>query len=91
MWASPQVVALAVTREGIPVKSWVFPGNTADVSTIETIKKDLRGWNLGRALFVADSGMNSETNRKELAKARASTCLLHQRVVSGDRSFPQHG
>jgi hypothetical protein len=68
-WTPQIVVALAVTREGLPVKSWVFPGNTADVSTIERIRKDLRGWNLGRALFVADSGMNSTANREELARA----------------------
>jgi len=81
MWAPQVVVALAVTREGIPVKSWVFPGNTADVSTVETIKKDLRGWNLGRALFVADSGMNSEINRKELARA-CGKYLLATRMAS---------
>jgi transposase len=80
-WAPQIVVALAVTREGIPVKSWVFPGNTADVSTVETIKKDLRGWNLGRALFVADSGMNSTDNRTELAKA-CGTYLLATRMAS---------
>jgi len=81
MWAPQVVVALAVTREGIPVKSWVFPGNTADVSTVEKIKKDLRGWNLGRSLFVADSGMNSEGNRKELAKA-CGKYLLATRMAS---------
>jgi transposase len=68
-WSPQVVVALAVTREGIPVRSWVLPGNTADVSTIDRIRADLRGWNLGRALFVADSGMNSEANRSELARA----------------------
>jgi len=68
-WAPQVVVALAVTREGIPVRSWVMPGNTADVSTVEKIRADLRGWNLGRALFVADSAMNSEENRSELARA----------------------
>ena len=68
-WAPQVVVALAVTREGLPVRSWVFPGNTADVTTIERIKRDLRGWQLGRALFVADSGMNSSNNREELARA----------------------
>ena len=68
-WAPQVVVALAVTREGLPVKSWVFPGNTADVTTIERIKRDLRGWQLNRALFVADSGMNSSDNREELARA----------------------
>jgi hypothetical protein len=68
-WAPSVVIALAVTPEGLPVRSWVFPGNTADVTTIEKVKADLRGWDLGRALFVADSGMNSEANREELAKA----------------------
>ena len=68
-WTPQIVVALAVTREGLPVKSWVFPGNTADVSTVERIRQDLRGWKLGRALFVADSGMNSADNREELARA----------------------
>jgi len=68
-WAPQVVIGLAVTREGIPVRSWVFPGNTSDVSTIEKIRSDLRGWKLGRAMFVADAGMNSEENRKELAKA----------------------
>ena len=68
-WTAQVVVALAVTRDGLPVRSWVFPGNTSDVTTIERIKKDLRGWKLGRALFVADAGMNSEETRKELAKA----------------------
>jgi len=68
-WTPQVVVALAVTAEGIPVRSWVLPGNTADVSTVETVRSDLRGWNLGRAMFVADSGMNSEDNRTELARA----------------------
>ena len=63
------VVALAVTCEEIPVRSWVFAGNTTDVNTIEQIRADLRGWNLGRALFVADSGMNSEENRAQLSRA----------------------
>src|SRR5918993_1282188 len=37
----PQVViALAVTRDGVPVRSWVFPGNTPDVTTVRTIKDD---------------------------------------------------
>ena len=68
-WAPQVLVALAVTREGVPVRSWVLPGNIADVSTVEMVRSDLRGWNLGRAMFVADAGMNSEDNRTELARA----------------------
>jgi transposase len=68
-WSTQVVVALAVTREGIPVRSWVLPGNTADSTTVKKVREDLRHWNLGRSLFVADAGMNSEGNRAELAKA----------------------
>ena len=68
-WSPQIVIALAVTREGLPVRSWVFPGNTSDVDTVKKVREDLRGWKLGRALFVADSGTNSSTNRDELARA----------------------
>ncbi len=65
----PQVIiALAVTREGLPVRSWVFPGNTPDVTTVTKIKDDLRGMRLGRTLFVGDAGMHSAANIKELSK-----------------------
>ncbi|MCP3953604.1 MAG: IS1634 family transposase [Desulfobacterales bacterium] len=80
-WSTQVVVALAVTREGIPVRSWVLPGNTSDVTTVEQVRADLRGWNLGRALFVADSGMNSEDNRTELARA-CGKYLLACRMAS---------
>ena len=80
-WSVQMVVALAVTREGLPVRSWVLPGNTTDVTTVAKIKRDLRGWKLGRALFVGDSGFNSEANRHELALA-CGTYLLATRVGS---------
>jgi hypothetical protein len=68
-WSVQVVVALAVTRDGLPVRSWVFPGNTTDVKTVQRVREDLRGWKLGRALFIADAGVNSEENRAELARA----------------------
>ena len=34
----------ARTRDGWPVRSWVFPGNTAEVTTISQLKGDVRGW-----------------------------------------------
>jgi len=63
----PQIViGLAVTREGLPVRSWVFPGNTSDTTTIKTIKNDLRGWRLGQCILVGDAGMHSQANLKAL-------------------------
>ena len=65
---APQiVVGLAVTREGFPVRHWVFPGNTVDVSTVAQVKRDLAGWQLTRCLFVGDAGMVSAANFKALA------------------------
>jgi Transposase DDE domain len=65
----PQVViALAVTRDGVPVRSWIFPGATPDVTTVRTIKDDLRAIRLGRVLFVGDAGLYAKANLEELAK-----------------------
>jgi hypothetical protein len=72
----PQVIiALAVTREGMPVRSWIFPGNTPDVTTVSRIKDDLRGMKLGRTLFVGDAGMHSAANIAELSKGAGRSIL----------------
>src|SRR5918911_2975620 len=71
----PQVViALAVTRDGVPVRSWVFPGATPDVTTVRTIKADLREMRLGRVLFVGDAGLYSKANLEALA--RGAGCYI---------------
>src|SRR5215210_807246 len=65
----PQVViGLAVTREGVPVRVWVWPGNTSDQSVVEQVKGDLRGWRLGRCIWVVDRGFASEENLRFLTR-----------------------
>src|SRR3954463_1571185 len=65
----PQVViAMAVTRDGVPVRCWTFPGNTVDTAIIRTVKDDLAGWNLRRCVWVADRGFASAANRAYLTK-----------------------
>jgi transposase len=81
---APQIViGLAVTRDGLPVRSWVFPGNTADVTTVQKVKKELRGWRLGRCVFVGDAGMNSAENRRELAMG-GGKYILASKTRAGD-------
>jgi hypothetical protein len=66
----PQVViGLAVTREGIPVRVWVWPGNANDQTLIEQVKADLAGWRLGRAIYVVDSGFSGRDNLRRLRSA----------------------
>jgi hypothetical protein len=65
----PQVViAMAVTRDGIPVRCWSFPGDTADTAIIRTVKDDLGGWGLRRLVWVADRGFASAANRAYLTR-----------------------
>ncbi len=59
----PQVViGLAVTKTGIPVRCWVWPGNTSDQSVVEQVRDDLRGWSLDRSVLVCDSGFSGRDN-----------------------------
>ena len=63
------VICFAVTRSGIPVKCWSWPGNTSDKAIVEEIKQDLNLWDLGRTIYVEDTGFNSERNRRILRGA----------------------
>ena len=66
----PQIViGLAVTREGIPVRVWCWPGNTNDMTVIGEVKDGLRGWRLGRVVTVVDRGFSSDQNLRYLTRA----------------------
>lgn len=65
----PQVViGMAVTREGIPVRVWTFPGDTSDQVLIRTVKDDLSQWNLNRVIMTLDRGFTSAQNRRYLQR-----------------------
>ncbi|WP_198518538.1 IS1634 family transposase, partial [Geobacillus sp. Manikaran-105] len=63
------VIGLAVTREGVPIRAWVWPGNTMDMTVIKQVKQDLIGWKLGRVISVMDRGFSSEENLRILQQA----------------------
>ncbi len=66
----PQVVVgMAVTRTGIPVRVWCWPGNTNDSALIRQVKTDMRDWSLARVVWVADRGFASAENRRFLQQA----------------------
>ncbi len=65
----PQIiVGMAVTRSGIPVRVWCWPGNTTDSALIRQVKADLRDWTLARVIWVADRGVASAENRRYLRR-----------------------
>ena len=59
---------MAVTRDGIPVRCWTFPGNEQDQKIIRTVKDGLSDWNLRRLVWVADRGFASAANRAYLSR-----------------------
>jgi transposase len=63
----PQIViGMAVTTGGLPVRLWVWPGDTGDQTVLAEVKKDLAGWKLNRTVWVVDAGFTSADNRKVL-------------------------
>jgi Transposase DDE domain len=79
----PQVVVgMAVTRDGIPVRVWCWPGNTSDSPLIRQVKDELRDWTLGKVIWVADRGFTSAQNRRHLA-AGGGGYILGEKLRSG--------
>lgn len=63
----PQIViGWAVTRTGIPVRVWSWPGNSTDTTLIAQVRSDLREWSLSRIIYAADRGFASDDNRRTL-------------------------
>lgn len=64
------VIAMGVTREGLPIGYKLFPGNTAETKTLVAC---LDGWkkhvSIGRVVFVADRGMFNSANLSALNDA----------------------
>jgi hypothetical protein len=79
----PQVViGMAVTRDGIPVRVWCWPGNTSDSALIRQVKDDMRDWTLSRVVWVADRGFASAKNRRYL-RSGDHHYILGEKLRSG--------
>jgi hypothetical protein len=76
------VVGMAVTRTGIPVRVWCWPGNTNDQALIRQVKQDLRDWTLTRVIWVADRGFASAENRRWLRRGDHHY-IIGERLRSG--------
>jgi Transposase DDE domain len=79
----PQVViGMAVTRDGIPLRVWCWPGNTSDSALIRQVKDDMRGWSLSRVIWVADRGFTSAENRRYLRRG-GNHYIIGEKLRSG--------
>src|SRR4051812_11819559 len=91
----PQVViGMAVTRTGIPVRVWCWPGNTGDSALIRQVKTDMREWSLARVVWVADRGFASAENRRFLQQGGGHYILgekLRAGTTEADAALARQG
>ena len=83
------VIGFAVTRDGIPVRCWVWPGNTVDAKLVDEVKRDLNEWKLGRVVMVMDTGFNSEANRRTLQGAGDAYILGERMRLGPNGTLPE--
>lgn len=63
------VLGLLIDGEGRPIGYELFPGNTFDGKTLETVLAALRKrFHLRRVIIVADRGINSKLNLKKITE-----------------------
>ena len=75
---------MAVTRTGIPIRVWCWPGNASDQELIRQVKDDLRAWKLARVVWVADRGFQSAENRRYLQRA-GGHYILGEKLRGNDK------
>jgi transposase len=78
-WDRRQVViGMVMTRDGIPLCHHVFPGNTADKTTVAAVVADLKQrFNLKRVIFVGDRGMLSDANLEKILGEEIGFIVAH--------------
>ena len=77
-------IGFAVTKQGIPIRCWTFPGNTSDQKIVDQVKRDLGQWNLGKVILVGDAGFNSAENRKVLLR-ECGDFILGEKLRTGSQ------
>jgi hypothetical protein len=76
------VIGTAVTRDGIPVRVWSWPGNTGDRKLIRQVKDDMRDWTLSKIVWVTDRGFSRERNRRYLRQGE-NAYIVGEKLRSG--------
>jgi transposase len=83
------LLALMVTKEGLPVGYDVFPGNMYEGNTFKSaIEKIKVRYRVGRVVIVADSGLLSKQNIELLEKAKFDY-ILGARLKSLSKKWQQ--
>ena len=87
----PQVVlALLVTKKGLPIGYKAFSGDTFDGHTIIPALKDVEEqFKIDNIVYVADSGMFNKTNLEEFDKNKNMTYIVGARIKNMPKTIKE--
>jgi len=87
----PQVVlALLVTKQGLPVGYKAFSGDTFDGHTIIPSLKEIEGeFKVDKIVYVADAGMFNKTNLEEFDKNKNMTYIVGAKIKTMSKVFKE--
>jgi transposase len=72
------VIGLICTKNGCPISVEVFPGNTKDVTTVESKVKEMRNsYGITDTVFVGDRGMITTSNYDSFDTIKTISGLTH--------------
>jgi hypothetical protein len=78
-----QVAGVAVTRQGIPVRSWSWPDNTADSTLTRQVWEDMGSSAPTRIVWVANRGFTSADLRRDLRQGGRNEYIVGAKLRSG--------
>jgi transposase len=87
----PQVVlALLVTKQGLPVGYKAFSGDTFDGHTIIPSLKEIEDeFKIDKIVYVADAGMFNKTNLEEFDKNKNMTYIVGAKIKTMSKIYKQ--
>ncbi len=81
------VIGLAVDQEGIPITHYIFPGNTADIETLDIATARLKDvFDIDKEILVVDRGLISKKKREMLDEKKYHYIIAH-RIYSTERKI----
>jgi hypothetical protein len=78
-----QVVGVAVTRQGIPVRSWNWSDNTADSALTRQVWEDMGASAPTRIVWVANRGFTAADLRRDLRAGGRNQYIVGAKLRSG--------
>jgi hypothetical protein len=79
----PQIVGVAVTRHGIPVRAWSWPGNTVDSALARQVRDDMGDSAPTRIVWVANRGFTTAGSRLDLRADGRDQYIIGGKLRSG--------